>query len=170
MPDGRAPYPVDAMKLLSPRRKSTRAADLDSLVDEQLQHFGIDANSPFGQTLARITRQLYATQVDLSALWSITLQSIDSLDRSDKIAYFNAKKFLSFQLAKLLDTLQNPSRRTYQSLGSSRMVGQPPSMDVHSLTLRQSALTRARKAWYSGPFQISCMVLWFASPRITQPW
>ena len=117
MPDGRAPYPVDAMKLLSPRRKSTRAADLDSLVDEQLQHFGIDANSPFGQTLARITRQLYATQVDLSALWSITLQSIDSLDRSDKIAYFNAKKFLSFQLAKLLDTLQNPSRRTYQSLG-----------------------------------------------------
>jgi len=30
---------------------------------------------------------------------------------------FNAKKFLSFQLAKLLDTLQNPFRRTYQSLG-----------------------------------------------------
>ncbi len=117
MPDGPTRYPVDAMKLLAPRRKSTRAADLDSLVAEQLQHFGIDAASPFGQALGRITRQLYTTHADLSQLWAVTLQSIDSLDRSDKIAYFNAKKFLSFQLAKLLDTLQNPSRRTYQSLG-----------------------------------------------------
>src|SRR5204862_4409906 len=39
-----------------------------------------------------------------------------TLDRSDRIARFNAKKFLSFQLAKLLDTLQNPSRRSYQNL------------------------------------------------------
>ena len=29
----------------------------------------------------------------------------------------NAKKFLSFQTAKLLDTLQAPFRRTYQSIG-----------------------------------------------------
>lgn len=104
------------MKLLSPRRKSTAAHDVDSLVAEQLHHFGIDASSEFGQTLARITARLYATQVDLAQLWTLTLDSISKLDRSDRIAYFNAKKFLSFQLAKLLDTLQNPSRKTYQSL------------------------------------------------------
>ena len=41
---------------------------------------------------------------------------IGHLDRSDRIAYFNAKKFLSFQTAKVLDLLQNPFRSTYQSL------------------------------------------------------
>src|SRR5262249_711342 len=46
----------------------------------------------------------------------LTGETIESLDRSDRIAYFNAKKFLSFQIAKLLDTLQNSFRRTYQSL------------------------------------------------------
>lgn len=105
------------MKLLSPRRKSTAAHDIETLVDEQLAHFGIDAASEFGQTLSRITRHLYATQADMSQLWALTLSSINGLDRSDRIAYFNAKKFLSFQLAKLLDTLQNPSRASYQGLG-----------------------------------------------------
>ncbi len=109
----------DSMKLLSPRRKSTAAHDVESLVTEQLEHFGIVASSDFGKTLARITSHLYQTQVDLGQLWTLTLDSIAKLDRSDRIAYFNAKKFLSFQLAKLLDTLQNPSRRTYQSLGYS---------------------------------------------------
>ncbi|MGB8327735.1 MAG: PLP-dependent transferase, partial [Steroidobacteraceae bacterium] len=32
------------------------------------------------------------------------------------IAWFNAKRFVCFQLAKVLDTLQNPMRKTYQSL------------------------------------------------------
>jgi O-acetylhomoserine/O-acetylserine sulfhydrylase-like pyridoxal-dependent enzyme len=107
------------MKILSPRRKSTNATDADSLVSEQLAHFGIDATSDFGKTLARITSHLYHTQVDLNQLWTLTLDSIQKLDRSDRIAYFNAKKFLSFQLAKLLDTLQNPSRASYQSLSYS---------------------------------------------------
>src|SRR5205085_5737562 len=52
-------------------------------------------------------------------MWKITLQAVQTLDRSDRIAYFNAQKFLSFQLAKLLDILQDPFRRTYQSLGYS---------------------------------------------------
>lgn len=106
----------DSMKLLSPRRKSTTARDVDSLVAEQLAHFGIDPASEFGKSLARISAHLYATQADMDRLWSATLESIHSLDRSDRIAHFNAKKFLSFQLAKLLDTLQNPSRAAYQSL------------------------------------------------------
>src|SRR5581483_8965833 len=48
-------------------------------------------------------------------LWRLTLDTIESLDKTDRIAYFNAKKFLSFQVAKLLDTLQNPARRSYQA-------------------------------------------------------
>ncbi|MFT5526045.1 MAG: O-acetylhomoserine (thiol)-lyase, partial [Pirellulaceae bacterium] len=103
-----------AMKKLSPRRNSTVATNLDELVEEQLHHFGIDSNSEFGETLARVTRRLYLSQVDLESLWAQTLKEIGDLDRADTISYFNAKKFLSFQLAKLLDTVQNPFRRAYQ--------------------------------------------------------
>ena len=46
----------------------------------------------------------------------LTLETIDGLDRKDRVAYFNAKKFLCFQIAKVLDTLQNPFRKSYQSL------------------------------------------------------
>lgn len=108
---------LSQMKRLSPRRNTTEAKDVDELVREQLDHFGIDHSSAFGKTLARIARRVYENQEDLEQLWAITLETVDSLDRSDRIAYFNAKKFLSFQLAKSLDTLQNPFRRAYQSLG-----------------------------------------------------
>ncbi|HRK31274.1 MAG TPA: PLP-dependent transferase [Tepidisphaeraceae bacterium] len=111
--------PIDSYKLLSPRRNSSAATDLDSLVAEQMQHFGIDARTEYGLTLARIARRIYETHADLNDLWRMTLQTIDSLDRSDRIAYFNAKKFLCFQLAKVIDNLQQPTRRTYQSLGYS---------------------------------------------------
>lgn len=110
---------LDQMRRLSPRRKTTTATSAPELVAEQLEHFGIDPASPFGKSLARVAGRLYEIDGDLQQLWRVTLESIDTLDRSDRIAYFNAKKFLSFQLAKLLDTLQNPSRRTYQSLAYS---------------------------------------------------
>lgn len=106
-----------SMKRLSPRRNSTQAADATQLVAEQLDHFGIDAASEFGRTLTRIAQRLYENHDDVEALWKITLENVDRLSRADRIAWFNAKKFLSFQLAKSLDTLQNPSRRMYQSLG-----------------------------------------------------
>ena len=93
---------------------------LAGLVEEQLRHFGIDPHRPLGQALARVAERLYECQSDLDRLWQLTLAEIDHLDRSDRIALFNAKKFLSFQLAKLLDTLQNPLRRTYQSLAYDR--------------------------------------------------
>lgn len=105
---------------LSPRRNSTQATDIPALVAEQLAHFGIVADTPFGQKLARVATRLYEAHDDLDDLWRVTLETVDSLDRSDRVAYFNAKKFLSFQLAKLLDDLQNPSRRSYQSLGYSQ--------------------------------------------------
>ena len=116
------------MKRLSPRRRSTAAGDVSGLVSEQLAHFSIDPASEFGQVLSRVALRLYESQTDVDRLWQITMESITQLDRSDRIARFNAKKFLSFQLAKLLDMLQNPFRRSYQALGydSSTLAAKGP--------------------------------------------
>jgi O-acetylhomoserine (thiol)-lyase len=113
---GPADAALAALRRLSPRRKTTEARDVPELVAEQLAHFGIRPDEPFGQSLARLATRLYESQGDIEALWRLTLESISTLDRSDRIAWFNAQKFLSFQVAKLLDTLQNPARRTYQEL------------------------------------------------------
>lgn len=107
-------------KVLSPLRRTSAATTIDELVDEQLKHFGIPKDDDFGRTLGRIAGRLYETQSDIDQLWRITLEGINGLDRADKIAHFNAKKFLSFQLAKVLDTLQNPFRKNYQSLNYSQ--------------------------------------------------
>ncbi|MGE0759149.1 MAG: PLP-dependent aspartate aminotransferase family protein [Pirellulaceae bacterium] len=105
-----------AMRKLSPRRRTTAAQNEQELVEEQLAHFGIDPQSPFGTAVGDIARRLYLTGADLDRLWGATVDALQTLDRSDRIAYFNAKKFLSFQLAKLLDTLQLSFRRSYQGL------------------------------------------------------
>ncbi|MCE9545253.1 MAG: PLP-dependent transferase [Planctomycetia bacterium] len=108
-----------ALRKLSPRRNTTEATTVDELVAEQLAHFGIDAGGEYGRTLGRIARRMYESQADLDQLWRVTLATIQDLPRTDRIAYFNAKKFLSFQLAKLLDTLQHSFRRSYQALDYS---------------------------------------------------
>jgi O-acetylhomoserine/O-acetylserine sulfhydrylase-like pyridoxal-dependent enzyme len=101
---------------ISPRRKSTRAGDVPGLVDEQLAHFGIDAASDFGRHLAGVTGHLYAGHADLKRLWDTLTHELATLPRKDRIERFAAQKFLCFQLAKMLDTLQHPFRSTYQSL------------------------------------------------------
>lgn len=105
--------------LLSPRRRSTRATDIDSLVAEQLSYFGIDPTTDSGAAMSRLARRFYECEGDLDALGRITAEVLPTLDKTDRIAYFNAIKFLSFQLAKLLDSLQQPSRASYQGLGYS---------------------------------------------------
>ena len=109
-------FDLEQARVLSPRRKSSQASDLDTLVSEQLDHFNIDPETPQGRALAGIAADIYRTQSGLTRLWSATVECIGDLDRSDRIAFFNAKRFLCFQLAKVLDTLQNPLRRSYQSL------------------------------------------------------
>ncbi|MCA9266170.1 MAG: hypothetical protein KDA60_20060 [Planctomycetales bacterium] len=52
------------MRSLSPRRNSTSATTVAELVHEQLGHFGLTAQSEFGQTLGRIAGRLYDNQVD----------------------------------------------------------------------------------------------------------
>src|SRR5882724_4379504 len=105
---------------LSPRRSTSTAEDVDGLVAEQLAHFSIDSKTEGGQALARLAGHLYRANVDLHQLWDVTVRELRGLDRRDRIAWFNAKKFLCFQLAKLLDTLQNPFRFSYQSLVESQ--------------------------------------------------
>ncbi|BCR04243.1 hypothetical protein DESUT3_13120 [Desulfuromonas versatilis] len=104
------------MQQLSPLRNTTQAEEPEALAEEQLRHFGIDPRGEYGQTLLRLTRSLYEAQAGTAELWRITTATLGRLDRGDRIAYFNAKRFVSFQLAKILDTLQNPLRSTYQSI------------------------------------------------------
>lgn len=104
------------LRQLSPLRNTTRAGDIETLAEEQARHFGIDPTTEYGATLTRLASTLYNTNLAVHDLWRITMDSLKDLDRSDRIAWFNAKRFISFQLAKILDNLQNPMRATYQSI------------------------------------------------------
>lgn len=107
---------IEDARLLSPKRNSTSEETIDGLAREQLSHFGISMDSDYGRVLFNVARHFYHAHADINSLWRITCETLEGMDKQDKIAYFNAKKFLSFQIAKVLDTLQNPFRATYQSL------------------------------------------------------
>ncbi len=118
-PLARSAEDAPAARLLSPRRKTTLATTIPGLALEQLGHFHIDPASPVGRPLLRLAERLYGANDDLTDLWEVTLRELGRLPRADRLALFNAKKFLAFQLAKLLDNLQNPTRAVHQSLGHS---------------------------------------------------
>ncbi len=101
---------------LSPRRNTTGATGIPELVDEQLRHFSIDPQSEFGRHLGELARHLYEGNTAAHRLWDVGVRELAGLEQRDRIARFNAKRFLCFQLAKILDTLQNPLRKSYQSL------------------------------------------------------
>lgn len=114
--DGAPATHLAIARRLSPRRRTSLARNIDELVDEQLAHFAIDPATPSGASLRRLARHIYEAHVEMDQLWEASIKELAHLDRRDRIAHFNAKKFLCFQLAKLLDTLQHPFRKTYQSL------------------------------------------------------
>jgi O-acetylhomoserine (thiol)-lyase len=101
---------------LSPLRNSTGAHTVAALVEEQLHHFSIDPASTYGQAMARLAGSLYTANAATHDLLRITSETLQQLDRKDRVALFNAKRFACFQLAKVLDNLQSPMRQTYQSL------------------------------------------------------
>lgn len=101
---------------LSPRRHSSEAKSQNELVAEQLEHFGISPESAHGRALGDLVTNLGAANGAAHEVWRLTNSVLSTLDRGDRIAWFNAKRFACFQLAKILDTLQNPLRATYQSL------------------------------------------------------
>jgi len=106
-----------AMVRLSPLKDRSMGGDVDGLVAEQLNHFGIDPDTEHGAKLGALARRLYECGEDADEVWVTTQRALAQLDRADTTALFNAQKFLSFQCAKVLDTLMNPWRATYQSLG-----------------------------------------------------
>jgi len=109
----------NSARSLSPVRKSSTAKSFEGLVTEQLQHFQIDPDSDFGHHLAELVVSLYRSQGSVDELWQVAQQRLHTLSHEDKIMLFNAKKFLSFQIAKILDTLQNDFRQSYQQLDDS---------------------------------------------------
>ncbi|HYE03213.1 MAG TPA: PLP-dependent transferase [Phycisphaerales bacterium] len=118
---------------ISPRRKTTEATDIDGLVAEQLAHFGLDPASEFGSRLGGMARHLYLGHAQLKRMWPVLVSELAELPRQDRAARFAAQKFLCFQLAKVLDTLQHPFRKTYQSVvnnqGSALAKGPYPIFD-----------------------------------------
>lgn len=113
------PLTIRQAKTLSPVRNSSNATNIAELVAEQLQHFSINADTPLGKSLAEVTENLYRCQGSVDELWQQAQVAMRGLDQGDRIALFNAKKFLSFQIAKILDNLQTPFRKSYQQLGES---------------------------------------------------
>jgi O-acetylhomoserine (thiol)-lyase len=102
----------DAAIKLSPRRNSTQAASVKELAAEQLAHFNIEVDGELGRALLSTVERVYECQGNIELMWKETQISMATLQTTEKAALFNAKKFLSFQLAKVLDTLQNPFRST----------------------------------------------------------
>ena len=106
-------------KKLSPKRNSTEAETIQALAAEQLAHFNIDVDGDLGRALLSSVERVYQCHGDIELMWQEAQASMHALEHDETAALFNAKKFLSFQLAKVLDTLQNPFRSSYQSLGYS---------------------------------------------------
>lgn len=109
----------DLAREISPRRHTTEAHDVPALVNEQLLHFGLDPASPFGKSLGDIARHLYEGHADLHRMWDVASRELATLSGTQKVERFAAMKFLCFQLAKMLDTLQYPFRKQYQALVTS---------------------------------------------------
>jgi O-acetylhomoserine/O-acetylserine sulfhydrylase-like pyridoxal-dependent enzyme len=150
----KAPPDLAHVRELSPRRNTTRAASIPELVDEQLRHFSIDPSSDFGRRMAELTAHLYAGNTAAHRLWEVTLRELGGLDGQDRVARFNAKRFLCFQLAKILDTLQNPLRKSYQSLlhdsTQSAVKGPYPIFDnVTALFSATPVITRTATYMYA---------------------
>jgi len=110
----------ESAKKLSPKRNSTSANNVKDLAAEQLVHFNIEVDGELGRALLSAVERVYECQGNIELMWQEAQASLASLDGTEKAALFNAKKFLSFQLAKVLDTLQNPFRSNYQALGFSQ--------------------------------------------------
>ncbi len=144
----------DLAREISPRRHTTEASDIDGLVGEQLSHFGIDPDSEYGKHLGGFASHLYSGHADLMLMWAQGTKELAGLDRKDRVERFAAQKFLSFQLAKILDTLQHPSRATYQSIvsdpGQRAAKGPYPIFDnVTALFSSKPVITRTATYIYA---------------------
>jgi len=144
----------EAARDLSPRRHTSGADDLEGLVREQLEHFGLDPQDEFGRRLGRVAHDLYAGNADLKALWETAQRELATLGRSERAARFSAMRFLAFQMAKILDTLMHPMRTGYQSVVSdpferSRKGPYPVFDNVTALFSSKPVITRTATYIYA---------------------
>ncbi len=160
----------DSAKKLSPRRNSTKARSVRELAAEQLVHFNIEVDGDLGHALLSAVERVYECQGNIELMWQEAQASMANLETSEKAALFNAKKFLSFQLAKVLDTLQNPFRSNYQALGYSQSTmsaksAYPVFDNVNAIFSATPAITRtatyiyACADWISDAFEGKEMML-----------
>ncbi len=106
--------------LLSPiRTDKTRCSEPEDLVREQLEYFGIKKGTEIFDELSPLIRNIYKTEKNIDHIWSFATDYLLYANHKDKIGLFNAKKFICFQLAKLLDNLQNPLRKEFRELRAS---------------------------------------------------
>ena len=131
---------------LSPRRSTSTATDVTGLVAEQLAHFSIDPKTEMGGALGRLAEHIYRANIELHHLWKLTTSQLSSLDRRDRIAYFNAKKFLCFRNTKLWR-----SDRTDTGLDRS---GLPPLPDNAEQQFPMSSVDGDAAAVFS-PFELA---------------
>ena len=160
----------EAAKKLSPRRNSTEATSIKELAAEQLKHFNIEVDGQLGKALLETVERVYQCQGNMELMWQETQAGMHALDATEKTALFNAKKFLSFQLAKVLDTLQNPFRSNYQAMGYSQATlsaksAYPIFDNVNAIFSATPAITRtatyiyACAEWISDAFKGKEMML-----------
>jgi len=160
----------EAATKLSPRRNSTEASSISDLAAEQLSHFNIEVDGELGRSLLATVERVYECQGNVELMWQHAQAGMHALDATEKTALFNAKKFLSFQLAKVLDTLQNPFRSNYQSLGYSQSTlsaksAYPVFDNVNAIFSATPAITRtatyiyACAEWISDAFEGKEMML-----------
>jgi cystathionine beta-lyase/cystathionine gamma-synthase len=144
----------DLAREISPRRHSTEATDAAGLVAEQMAHFGLDPASPYAQRLASLARHLYEGHADLKQLYQSAVSELASLPRADRVQRFAAQKFIAYQMAKMLDTLQQTSRSVYQSVVDdpsqrSRKGPYPVFDNVTAIFSAQPVITRTATYIYA---------------------
>ena len=147
-------HEFDLAREISPRRHSTEAGDIEGLVAEQLEHFGVSPDSAYGARLGAFARSLYAGHASLKDLYQTGLGELATLPRKDRVERFAAQKFLAYQLAKILDTLQQSSRGVYQSVVNdpsqrSRKGPYPVFDNVTAIFSAQPVITRTATYIYA---------------------
>jgi len=110
---------LNSARTLSPVRSTSQADSIEQLAVEQLSHYNINPDSAFGRQLAELAGSLFRCQGSVDQLWELAQHEMRGLQHEDRITLLNAKKFVCFQIAKILDTFQSNFRRAHQQFGLS---------------------------------------------------
>ncbi|WP_018690980.1 trans-sulfuration enzyme family protein [Algicola sagamiensis] len=157
---------MSSSKALLSIRHSTQMKDGENqaaAIEAQLAHFGISADSDYGRLLGELLHGLFHVNLKATEIQSLTLETLSKLDRTQKQSYFNAKKFIAFQLAKVIHNF-HPSFKTLtyelaadsgstQSSYVSDIMGNVPALFSASPVITKTATyTFASTEWIADAF------------------